>query len=250
MASPRKQGGHFLWVAILWIVLTVAGEWLVLSTNLIPGAAAEEAQIVDSAFRLLTILAVPVMAFVLAALLYSVLRFRSRAMPEQDGPALPATRRVVGGWLAITSALSIYVIINPGLIGLAELHDLAHRNVDLVVQVEGQRWQWQVTYPEHDVKTHEELVLPLGKHVRFDITSVDVLHSFWVPAFRMKIDAVPGQVTSVWVTPNQVGTAEQDHQLRLVCAELCGLGHTIMAMPVRVVEPPEFDTWIAGARQQ
>jgi cytochrome c oxidase subunit 2 len=89
------------------------------------------------------------------------------------------------------------------------------------------------------------MVLPLGKLVRFDVTATDVLHAFWVPAFRMKIDAVPGQVTTVFARPNTTGTIEIDAGYRLQCAELCGLGHKDMWFGVRVVEQDEFDAWVA-----
>lgn len=238
---------HVLWVALLWIALTAVLEAVVVNVDLMPVAAAREAHTVDSAFRLLTLLGVPVFTFVVAVLLYSLVRFRSRTQPEQDGPPLTARPLVVGNWLAITGALAVYVMINPGLIGLAELRT-HHQQPDLVIQVEGTRWQWKVTYPRYNVTSTKELVLPVGKSVRFDVTSVDVLHSFWVPAFRMKIDAVPGRVTTIYATPDRLTSAEEDHNVRLVCAELCGLGHALMIMPVRIVGPAAFDAWVAGNR--
>ncbi|MBI3969843.1 MAG: cytochrome c oxidase subunit II [Chloroflexi bacterium] len=237
---------HALWVALLWITLTVAGEAVVLTFDVLPPVAAEEGRVVDAAFRLLTILGMPVFTFVVAVLVYSVLVFRSRGTPEQDGPPLVARPLIAGAWLVATSALSIYVIINPGLTGLAELR--THREPDVVVQVEGSRWQWKVTYPRQQVTSNKELVLPVNKHVRFDVTAVDVVHSFWIPSFRMKIDAVPGRVTTVHVTPTQTGTEAQDFNLRLVCAELCGLGHSLMSLSVRVVEQADFDRWVSSAR--
>ena len=84
-----------------------------------------------------------------------------------------------------------------------------------------------------------ELYLPKDRPVQFQVRSKDVIHDFWVPDFRMKIDAVPGITTKYRVTPNRLGT------YAVVCAELCGLGHAAMRQTVHVVTPPAFKTWMA-----
>ncbi|MCL6650066.1 MAG: hypothetical protein K6U89_17260 [Chloroflexi bacterium] len=116
-----------------------------------------------------------------------------------------------------------------------------------VVRVEGARWLWKISYPQYGV-TSRELVLPVGRRVRFDVTATDVLHSFWIPAFRMKIDAVPGMTTRVFITPTATGSFEDNFHFRLQCAELCGLGHNLMRSPVRVVDPAEFEAWVARVK--
>jgi len=95
------------------------------------------------------------------------------------------------------------------------------------------------------VTSYGEIVLPVDRRVRFEVTSTDVVHSFWVPAFRMKVDAVPGLTTTVYITPNRTGSLADDNGFRLQCAELCGFGHYVMGVPVRVVEQGEFEAWIA-----
>ncbi|MBI2165577.1 MAG: cytochrome c oxidase subunit II [Chloroflexi bacterium] len=240
---------HTFIVAILWVVLTILGEALVAISDLSPLAAAKEAAIVDGAFRVLMVLAVPVVAFVIATLAYSIIRFRIRGEPSQDGPPIRSHGRLIAVWFAVTSGLTVLMVIYPGIIGMNELADLSHEEPDMVVKVEGMRFAWRFTYPEQNVSTFKELVLPVDKHVRFDVTSRDVLHSFWVPAFRMKIDAVPGMVTTVHATPDKTGTFGDDTQLRLQCTELCGLGHSIMTVPVRVVEQSEFEAWVAQQTQ-
>lgn len=237
---------HFFLAAILWVVLTVIGEALALGANFLPLAAAGEAQIADSAFRLLMLLGIPVFTFVLAAVIYSLLAFRRRGEPAEDGAAIHGKGPVPAVWLLVTGALAVFVIFNPGLKGLSELH--ANHTADLVVQVEGARWFWTITYPQYNVTTTKELVLPLDKSVRFEVTSADVVHAFWVPAFRQKIDAVPGLMTTVYVTPNKTGTFESDFNLRVQCAELCGVGHSVMSIPVSVVEPAQFEAWVDEAQ--
>lgn len=229
-------------VGLLWLALVIVLEVVWFSIEILPRQYAEEAKIIDDAFNLLTVLGIPVFSFVVAMLIYSAIEFRSRGDASEDGPPIKTSKPVVVTWLVVTSALAIFILINPGLVGLAELR--ANPEADLVIGVEGQRWQWVATYP-NGAEVRDELVLPVDARVRFEVTSVDVLHSFWIPGFRMKIDAVPGLTTSVFITPTELGNFADDTALRLQCAELCGIGHTRMVMPVRVVEQAEFQAWMA-----
>jgi cytochrome c oxidase subunit 2 len=234
-------------VFVLWLALTSIGEAIAVLWDYQPLAAAKEADVVDDAFFVLVVLAVPVVAFVVSAVLYSVIRFGRRKGDLGDGPPIRSNGKVLVAWFSVTTALTILVIIYPGTIGLLELRDHSHGAAagegGMVVRVEGSRWVWKVTYPEQGVTSYGEMVLPVGRQVRFDVTATDVIHAFWVPAFRMKIDAVPGQVTTVYATPDQTGAFEIDSGYRLQCAELCGLGHFQMSLPVRVVESAEFEAW-------
>lgn len=234
-----------LMAGLLWLALTVVMEVLVATWDPQPLAAAEEARVVDGAFRVLLVLGIPVATFVFAALIYSVLRFRRREAQVEDGPPIRSNGRVLGAWFLATTALTILMIIFPGTTGLLELRGHAREEADLVVQVEGFRWGWKMTYPQQGVTSYSELVLPVGQRVRFEVTSVDVIHSFWVPAFRTKVDAVPGRVTTINATPDRVGSIQDDSGFRNQCAELCGVGHGVMVVPVRVVEAAEFEAWLA-----
>lgn len=228
----------------VWVVATAATVVAMVAWQPFPTPGADEAYIVDDAFRALSYLGAPVFGLVIAVLGYSVWRFRSTG-PEQDGEYIRGVGAIPKVWLVITSGLCAVMIVWPGLTGLAELRAHAE-NPDMVVKVSGARWNWTVEYPESGVKIagREPMVLPEGERIRFEITSVDVLHAFWVPAFRLKIDAVPGQVTTVTVTPNRPGEASMDAAYRLQCTELCGLQHANMAMPVRVVTGDEFEAWV------
>lgn len=239
---------HAVYAVILWVVLTVIGEWLAFTVNLFPLAAAEEAHTIDAAFRFLLILGVPVATLVLTLLFYSVIGFRTAGETEQEGPPIRTHRSITWLWLGVTTALAIYVIFNPGLKGLRELS--ANPNAELMVQVEGQQWHWKVTYPEYDLSYDRalQMAVPVDTRVKFELTSTDVIHSFWVPAFRMKMDAVPGRTTEMYVTPTQTGTMQDDTNLRVQCAELCGTGHPNMQMEVLVLEPEEFEQWVAEAK--
>lgn len=239
-------------VAVIWGVVTALCWVFAAAMNPFPTVGAHEAEFSDHAFRVMTYMGAPVFGLVVAVLVYSVLRFRVHGDPIADGPSIRGTGAVPRIWLVVTSLFAVVVMIYPGLTGLAELR--SDKSADLVVTMTGQRWSWVAAYPDSGVTLpgSEELVLPLGKRVRFDVTARegDVLHSFWIPAFRMKIDAVPGQIDQVYITPTELGNGEDDVAYRVQCAELCGLLHARMSMKVRVVQPAEFDQWLAQRQQQ
>lgn len=236
---------------IIWVVVTAlaaAATYVLLDP--FPTHGAEEATLIDNAFFTLTYMATPVFGLVIAALAYSILRFRTVGDPTEDGPPMLGGVAIPVAWVVVTSALAIVVMIHPGLTGLFELR--ADKTADLEVNVTGFRWAWSIEYPESGVRVvspADELVLPAHRRIQFNITAIegDVLHSFWVPAFRVKADAVPGQVHEMFVTLDRTGSPD-DVAYRLQCTELCGLFHAGMAMDVRVLEPDEFDAWIESKR--
>ena len=228
--------------AILWFVLTFVAELLLPSLyGLFPLAAAQEALISDESFHVLLVLGTPVFTFVVAMLIYSVINFRARGDELENGAPIRGNNWVTGVWLVITGGLCVTVIIYPGLTGLAQFQ--SNRNPDLVVKVTGRQWAWDIAYPAYNVTAATELVLPVNKRVEFEITSADVLHSFWIPAFRDKMDAVPGQVTTMFITPDKIASFDQDFNLRVQCTEICGTGHAKMSTPVRIVSQSDFDAW-------
>jgi cytochrome c oxidase subunit 2 len=221
------------------------GEAIVLSFDLFPAPIAHEAKVADEAFELLVILAIPVFTFVVSVLAYAVLRFRRRGDAAEDGPPVRTHGKWVAFWFAWTTALTIAIIVHPGVTGLHALFAAGGEQPDLVVKVTGQRWLWTFDYPEQKVTTINELVIPVDKLVKFEVTAPDrdVLHSFWIPGFRIKIDAVPGLVTETHVRATTLGSYEEDADNRVQCAELCGFGHSKMSGTVRVVSQAEFEQW-------
>ncbi len=113
---------------------------------------------------------------------------------------------------------------------------------EMVVKVTGQQFTWTFEYPADKVKS-TALVLPEDQPIDFRINTNDVLHSFWVPQFRLKSDAVPGLTTQIRLTPDRVG------RYQVVCAELCGIGHAAMRQNVSVVPRERFDAWIEDQKQ-
>jgi cytochrome c oxidase subunit 2 len=135
----------------------------------------------------------------------------------------------------MVTALAIY--------GWITLDDIEAKQPNtLIVNVTGQQFTWSFDYPSQKVKS-SELVLPKDRPVEFRIHSKDVIHSFWVPEFRLKSDAVPGLTTKIRLTPNRIG------HYQVVCAELCGIGHSTMRQNVRVVATTDFNSWLDSQKQ-
>ncbi|MBI5030921.1 MAG: cytochrome c oxidase subunit II [Chloroflexi bacterium] len=228
--------------AILWFVLTFIAELLLPGLyGLFPLAAAQEAIVSDDSFHVLLALGTPVFTFVIAVLAYSLYRFRAKDDVLENGAPIRNNDWFAGAWLAITGGLCVVVIIYPGLTGLAEFQ--SNHNPDVVVKVVGRQWAWDISYPAYNISGLSEVVLPVDKRVKFEITSADVLHSFWIPAFRNKMDAVPGTTTTMYITPNKVVSFAQDFNMRVQCTEICGTGHAAMSVPVRVLSQADFDAW-------
>ena len=245
---------HFVSVALLWIALT-ALSYTVFLLDLYPVVGSDDAKVFDDIFDLLLILGMPVFAFVIAVIAYSMYAFRQRDFAE-FGASFRGTGMVPIIWVVATSALATLVIIHPGLTGLAHLQKVdptgygwGEEDGELVVNVTAFRWSWTFEYPEQGFTVQgqgQELVIPVDTSIRFNVDSTDVVHSFWIPAFRMKIDTLPGRTTFFTVRPTVTGAYDpaNSSEFRVQCAELCGLDHGGMRFPVRVVTVEEFDEWV------
>lgn len=253
------HGKHLISVALLWAGLTAVGELLVFA-DLFPTVGSHEAEDFDSIFRFLLVLGIPVFTFVIAVVTYAALTWRIRGeAPDGDGPPIRGHGWIPRIWLAVTAGLAIFVMIHPGLTGLAKLQSSAtaygwgKEEADLEINVTAFMWQWTFDYPDGtqvSVTKGGEVVIPVDKYVKFNVNSIDVVHSLWIPAFRMKIDAVPGRTTFMTVHPTEVGDYREDQSYRVQCAELCGLDHSKMWLPVRVVTESEFEAWLASLKSQ
>src|SRR5262249_60249850 len=121
-------------------------------------------------------------------------------------------------------------------------HDRAGNDA-LNVDVTAAKVAWTFKYPQHNNLTTTVLRLPIDRPAHFTLRALDVIHSFWVPQFSQKQDAVPGITTNVTVTPNKLGT------FPIICTELCGLGHALMRSTVIVMTQADFDRWASEGAQ-
>jgi cytochrome c oxidase subunit 2 len=223
----------------LGIVCSLVGIAIALSIDWFPEAASGSADKIDTVYDVLLICSVPIFVLVMTVAIYSVVRFRAKPGDTRDGAPIHGNTRLEVIWVTIpfimVTALAIY--------GWITLDDLeAKQPNELVVHVTGQQFTWTFEYPDEKV-TSNELVLPDNRPVEFRINTKDVLHSFWVPQFRLKSDAVPGLTTKIRLTPDRIGHYE------VVCAELCGIGHSTMRQNVRVVRPAAFDAWLQDQKK-
>jgi cytochrome c oxidase subunit II len=224
---------------LIGVLAAVVGTAIVLLMDWFPEDAATAADDVDTLYDVLLIFSVPIFVLVMTIAIYSVIKFRARPGQSGDGPPIHGNTRLEIFWVTIpfliVSGLAVY--------GWIVLDDIEAKQPDeMVVNVTGRQFTWTFEYPRERVQS-TDLLLPRDQPVEFRIRSNDVIHSFWVPEFRLKSDAVPGLTTRIRLTPNKVG------QWQVVCAELCGLGHSTMRQQVRVMEQSEFDAWAQRQRQ-
>jgi cytochrome c oxidase subunit 2 len=169
-------------------------------------------------------------------------------------------------WTVIPFLILVSMAI-PSTATLLEMGDTS--KADLTVKITGYQWKWRYDYPDQDIgffstlstprdqiegsaakdphyllEVDNPLVIPVGKKVRFLVTGNDVIHSWWVPQFGVKKDAIPGFINETWALVEQPGT------YRGQCAELCGKDHGFMPIVVQAVSPEDFIKWVAAQKQQ
>jgi cytochrome c oxidase subunit II len=220
-------------------VASAIGIAIALSIHWFPADAAKQDHPIDTLYDVLMICSVPIFVLVATVILYSVWAFRMKPGQElEDGPPIHGNTRLEVIWTAIPAIM----LVSLCSYAYAVLHDVekAHKN-EMVVNVHAIQFAWQFSYPLPGGKqiVSDDLYLPKDRPVRFEVTTGDVIHSFWVPAFRMKTDTVPGITTHIRVTPTKLGAYP------VVCAELCGLGHAVMRSTAYVVTPAAFQAWLA-----
>jgi cytochrome c oxidase subunit II len=222
--------------AAIFIVALAALAWYVLDVRfLLPFQAAEQAKPIDWLFNLQFKLMAVMFGLIGGLLLYSVVFFRRKKGDTTDGPHVTGNTLLEIVWTAIPLA----IVIGLALLGASNLSQT--QRIDpraLEVKVTGSQWAWKFEYPAYGLVTNE-LILPVNQQVLFKLNATDVIHSFWVPEWRVKQDAVPGKEESLRVTPNETG------EYQLVCAEICGAQHANMVSKVKVVSQDEFKAWVA-----
>src|SRR3954462_12158078 len=244
--APRRTAAQ---MAIVGVVASILGVALGLLIDWFPPAASTQADEIDTLWDVLLIASVPVFVLVTTVIGFSVLNFRMRPGEEGiDGPPIHGNTRLEVIWTAIPATLIVglvtyaYVVLRD----IEKAPALAAGQKERVVRVFGEQFAWTFEYNEGGRTFRSaQLYLPAGESVKFDVQSKDVIHDFWVPDFRMKIDAVPGITTSYRVTPKNSALGAHT----IVCAELCGLGHAFMRQTAHVMTRPQFTAWVRKQTQ-
>jgi cytochrome c oxidase subunit II len=224
------------------IALTVVISAVMLPINWNGQGASTAAPKIDTLLDVMIVLSAFVFALVMVMLFYALWKFKAKPGDESDGEPIHGNTRLEIAWTVIPT---IIVLFGAGYswVVLDDIEDPAEN--PLTVQVFSQQFAWGFGYPgKGEAWSEGELHVPLGRQVHFKMHAQDVIHSFWVPEWRIKKDNVPGITTTAIVTPDRLGTYQ------LVCTELCGVGHATMRATVVVEPPAEFRKWVTGLEQK
>lgn len=227
---------HTVRVILVIAVITILA-WIALGNGfdgLLVKRASEEAAYVDRLLGMHFYVIAFLFALIMGYMLYSAFAFRRKPGESGDGMYFHGNATLEVVWTIIPLGTVLYFAV----LGAQYLNEItAPEPNEFVVKVIASQWNWRFDYPEYGISS-AELYLPADRQILLELTSLDTIHSFWVPEFRLKQDAVPGAVNPLRITPNIPG----DYTLR--CAELCGRDHAYMLAAVHVLSQEDFQGWL------
>jgi len=240
-------------VIVVGAIFIAIGVYVGGTANWFPVQASAEAGQVDRLFNIMLAIGTVIFLIIEGGILYSIIFFRRRRGDDSDGPPNHGNTALEVTWTAIPAVI-VFVLSIMSYQVFADMQ--APRPNETVINVTGQQFTWSFSYPYENYAdltadqnaaaaanmVSNELHLPKDRPVRVDIQSKDVMHSFYVPEFRVKQDAVPGHVTTARFTPSL------DGQYSVVCTELCGQGHATMHNLVVVQDAADYDAWVGQLR--
>lgn len=232
----RESMRHFIVAAIIVILLMAGTYFLLTNTQLLPEQASLQAQYIDGLFQLdFTAIAV-IFSLIVGLLIYSIIAFRKRKDDDSDGPHIEGDNRLEVVWTLVPLLFVLFLAYyGSDVLGKTEAADPQPLRVD----VKAAQWSWRFEYPDYGIIS-TDLYLPVNKQALLNLSSSDVIHSFYVPEFRVKQDVLPGEgfERELRVTPVEIG------EYKVRCAELCGREHYNMLAPVIVSSSEDFDAWV------
>jgi|SRR5271166_3784448 len=259
MSAPKQtemsEPNHARRFTILWLVACLIGVPIVIwviGPELGPGTGTDQAAGQSTDATVLSAVATPVFLLVVVYLVYAVIFFRQPSDGALEGPAVRGDAKIQTTWIAVTSAIVLAVAI----FGTVRLEGASGAGSGsgpnpltvpsgprLPVQVIAQQWAFTYRYPTYGGVETPHLVLPVNTTIELNVTSLDVIHSFWAYQLGVKADANPGVNNVAFVKPTRIMGFE------VRCAELCGIWHGAMFDPHgKVVSVPAFKAWITAAR--
>jgi cytochrome c oxidase subunit 2 len=252
------RAGPLIRVIVVALVVAAISTAVAIFIPWLPDQSSKEAERIDFVFWFVTAICIAIFAVVAAISVYSLIKFRARPDDDSDGPPVHGHTGIEIAWTAIPLVLVVAMIVVSS-VALAQ-NDRVPDNA-LRVEVYGQQFAWTFLYPPEGkdpgddklacidrdrgqivegCKASANLRLPVNRGARLYMTARDVIHSFFVPEFRQKQDAVPGITTEITVTPTETGN------FRLICTELCGLGHALMRTRAIVTPAADFERWLSS----
>jgi cytochrome c oxidase subunit II len=230
---------HFVIVGILIIAVTVFLIVGLDAAHLMPVEASVQAEEIDWMWKLQEIAMSFLFSLIVVPMAYSLVVFKRRKGDTEDAEHVEGNTRLEIAW----SVIPLIAVLVFSVLGAGNLANTIRPSANaMVVRVTAFQWAWKFDYPEYGFSS-TEMYIPVNKAINLKMESSDVIHSFWVPEFRVKQDLVPGRVTELRFTPILTG----NYKVR--CAELCGTSHYKMEQPVVVVSDAEFAAWAVEQKE-
>ena len=249
---PQDETHHWWWLIAIWVVLSAILDplfYFLAGPHIPPGTMTDTAQGAQFDFNVLFVIALPVLLAVWIYFIYAFVMWRaSRGGPEPvGGPDAQGHYGIQLGWILTTSVIVLflagfgtYELVQPGGAGGGQgsspIWTPTSKTI-LPIQVIGQQWKFTYRYPTFGGFETNELVIPDNTTIQFNVTSLDVIHSFWAYQLNVKADANPGYNNVAYATTQQLGS------FVVRCSELCGIWHGAMFNNGVVVRPQQFLSW-------
>ncbi|MCS1352755.1 cytochrome c oxidase subunit II [Mechercharimyces sp. CAU 1602] len=181
-----------------------------------------------------------VVAIVFAIFTYVLLKYRRKPGQTEIPKQVEGNHKLEIIWTVIPIIL-LAILAVPTVSSIFNLAEKPAEGEDVInIRVTGHQYWWEFEYTDLDIRTSQDLYIPVGKEVQLELTSDDVIHAFWVPSLAGKQDATPGKITPLRIEAERAGTFQGK------CAELCGASHALMDFNVVATEEGEFDEWVAN----
>ncbi len=230
---------HFIIVGLLVILVTLGTYFGLDAVGLLPVDASAQASPIDFLWDLQLIVLSFLFALIVVPLVYSLIVFRRKPGDTEDAVHVEGNTKLEVTWTVIP----LITVVAFAYLGAWSLRETRRADPQaMVVRVIAQQFAWSFEYPEYGGFITDQLYLPIGRQVLLQMTSRDVIHSFWVPEFRVKQDVLPGRETQLRITPTRMG------RYKVRCAELCGAAHYSMENAVIVVDQVAFEKWAQEQR--
>ncbi len=262
----------YLKFGIIWVILTALGEWAAYFVGNHFYYTTGAVQAVDgqnaAAFILYTV--VPIFMFVVLMLFFGIFQFKRKGNENASPHQYRTNKTFIGIWVTLSLVINLFLFVHPTASAMQTYFNQAaaynKSSNELIVDVTGRQWEWRFSYPQYGITQavnpttgNDVLVLPVDRPVKFVIRSydwnhpydsqVDVIHSFWIPAFGFKTDAIPGETRYEYILPTKIASTATNAMYRVQCAEDCGPGHPYMESNMSVVSASNFQSWIAQQKK-
>ena len=231
------------------LVISVVTSVIMLQFDWFGDAASEQRGPIDTLFDVMVVLSSFVFAIVMVMFGYALWKYRAKPGDESDGLPIHGNTKLEIAWTVIPTIIVLFGAVYSWIV----LNDIEAKASDrMPLEVTAQQFKWSFEYPEAMIGTgsdatpltSNQLHVPVDRQLDVTISALDVLHSFWVPEWGIKRDAVPAGSGGDEIDNEFVVTPDQEGTFSLVCTELCGVGHATMRAPVIVESQADFDQWI------